>query len=220
MLGAVAGCPITATFDGDASLRKRPMRRVLDPLERIGARTARLDRRPPAADARRRARSDPDRVPAAGAVGAIEVGGAARRPCRAGRNRRDRSRGDARSHREDADPFRRRRCGSSRRATHGRRITLTGQPELVPAPVVVPADPSSAAFPLVAGADRAGLGRDPRRRDDQSAAHRAAHHACARWAPRSSGSTCATKAARTSPICACAPARCAASRCRPSARRR
>ena len=33
---------------------------------------------------------------------------------------------------------------------HGRRITLKGQPELAPAPVVVPADPSSAAFPLVA----------------------------------------------------------------------
>jgi 3-phosphoshikimate 1-carboxyvinyltransferase len=32
----------------------------------------------------------------------------------------------------------------------GRRITLTGQPELSPRPVVVPADPSSAAFPLVA----------------------------------------------------------------------
>jgi 3-phosphoshikimate 1-carboxyvinyltransferase len=33
---------------------------------------------------------------------------------------------------------------------HGRRVILTGQPELEPAPVVVPADPSSAAFPLVA----------------------------------------------------------------------
>ena len=33
-MGAVAGCPIRAMFDGDASLRKRPMRRVLDPLER------------------------------------------------------------------------------------------------------------------------------------------------------------------------------------------
>jgi 3-phosphoshikimate 1-carboxyvinyltransferase len=32
----------------------------------------------------------------------------------------------------------------------GRRITLAGQPELAPRPVVVPADPSSAAFPLVA----------------------------------------------------------------------
>jgi len=32
----------------------------------------------------------------------------------------------------------------------GRRVTVTGQPELKPANVVVPADPSSAAFPLVA----------------------------------------------------------------------
>ena len=38
-MGAVAGCPITATFDGDASLRTRPMRRILDPLEKFGART-------------------------------------------------------------------------------------------------------------------------------------------------------------------------------------
>ena len=35
-------------------------------------------------------------------------------------------------------------------AKGGRRITLTGQPELEPRPVVVPADPSSAAFPLMA----------------------------------------------------------------------
>src|SRR6185295_3390368 len=39
VMGAVAGCPITATFDGDASLRTRPMRRILDPLEKMGART-------------------------------------------------------------------------------------------------------------------------------------------------------------------------------------
>jgi 3-phosphoshikimate 1-carboxyvinyltransferase len=31
VMGAVAGCPITASFDGDASLRTRPMRRILDP---------------------------------------------------------------------------------------------------------------------------------------------------------------------------------------------
>jgi 3-phosphoshikimate 1-carboxyvinyltransferase len=34
----------------------------------------------------------------------------------------------------------------------GRRIALEGQPELVPQPIQVPADPSSAAFPLVAAA--------------------------------------------------------------------
>jgi 3-phosphoshikimate 1-carboxyvinyltransferase len=32
----------------------------------------------------------------------------------------------------------------------GRRITVSGQPELIPAPIAVPADPSSAAFPAVA----------------------------------------------------------------------
>src|SRR5262249_55751221 len=49
VMGAVAGCPITAVFDGDASLRSRPMRRVLDPLELMGARTQASGacRRPP-----------------------------------------------------------------------------------------------------------------------------------------------------------------------------
>ena len=39
---------------------------------------------------------------------------------------------------------------SAPEGAHGRRIALTGQPELHGADVVVPADPSSAAFPLVA----------------------------------------------------------------------
>src|SRR5215471_15939125 len=39
VMGAVAGCPITATFDGDASLRTRPMQRILDPVALMGART-------------------------------------------------------------------------------------------------------------------------------------------------------------------------------------
>jgi 3-phosphoshikimate 1-carboxyvinyltransferase len=39
---------------------------------------------------------------------------------------------------------------SSPEGAHGRRIRLAGQPELHGAEVVVPADPSSAAFPLVA----------------------------------------------------------------------
>jgi 3-phosphoshikimate 1-carboxyvinyltransferase len=37
MMGVVGGHGITATFDGDASLRKRPMRRILDPLRLMGA---------------------------------------------------------------------------------------------------------------------------------------------------------------------------------------
>src|SRR5437660_4197093 len=39
VIGAVAGCPVTATFDGDASLRSRPMKRILDPVGLIGAHT-------------------------------------------------------------------------------------------------------------------------------------------------------------------------------------
>ena len=36
MMGVVAGHPVRAVFTGDASLRKRPMGRVLDPLKRMG----------------------------------------------------------------------------------------------------------------------------------------------------------------------------------------
>ena len=36
MMGVAGSHPITTTFDGDASLRKRPMGRILDPLTRMG----------------------------------------------------------------------------------------------------------------------------------------------------------------------------------------
>ncbi len=38
VMGAVAGMPIRAIFTGDASLRSRPMARVLEPLTQLGAR--------------------------------------------------------------------------------------------------------------------------------------------------------------------------------------
>ena len=82
VMGAVAGCPITATFDGDASLRKRPMRRILDPLELMGARDLATGRGRPAADhAAGRARPDPDRlrtpVPSAQIKSAVLLAGLA-----------------------------------------------------------------------------------------------------------------------------------------------
>ena len=40
LMGAAAGFPIEATFTGDASLRARPMARVLEPLRHMGARTS------------------------------------------------------------------------------------------------------------------------------------------------------------------------------------
>ncbi|MES1199138.1 MAG: 3-phosphoshikimate 1-carboxyvinyltransferase, partial [Pseudomonadota bacterium] len=38
LIGAAAGYPMAARFDGDSSLRKRPMNRVITPLSEMGAR--------------------------------------------------------------------------------------------------------------------------------------------------------------------------------------
>ena len=148
VLGAVAGCPITATFDGDASLRKRPMRRVLEPLERIGARTlSSADGRLPLTLAGAR---DPipivfePPVPSAQLKSAALLAGLAA-PGETVVIEREATR----DHTEKMLTH----FGAEVRVEHagdGRRITLSGQPELVPAPILVPADPSSAAFPLVA----------------------------------------------------------------------
>ncbi len=38
LIGAASGYPISARFDGDSSLRKRPMNRIVAPLSQMGAR--------------------------------------------------------------------------------------------------------------------------------------------------------------------------------------
>lgn len=47
LLGLLAGSRVTATLDGDQSLRRRPMARVIDPLRRMGARIESSDGRAP-----------------------------------------------------------------------------------------------------------------------------------------------------------------------------
>jgi 3-phosphoshikimate 1-carboxyvinyltransferase len=47
LAGVLAGCPFTAILAGDASLTRRPMRRVIDPLAAMGARITSDDGRPP-----------------------------------------------------------------------------------------------------------------------------------------------------------------------------
>jgi len=150
VMGAVAGCPITATFDGDASLRKRPMQRILDPVAQIGARAVSMAEggRLPLALAGAR---DPVpivyRTPVASAQikSAVLLAGLAA-PGATTVIESEASR--------DHTELMLRHFGASVRSEpdgpHGRRITLEGQPELAAAPVVVPADPSSAAFPMVA----------------------------------------------------------------------
>jgi len=149
-IGAVAGCPVTATFDGDASLRKRPMRRVLEPLEKMGARateTAEGGRLPLTLVGAR----DPipityeSPVPSAQLKSAVLLAGLA-------------APGETtvveaeatRDHTERMLKHFGAKVTVKPYGEHGRRVTLIGQPELEPAAVAVPADPSSAAFPLVA----------------------------------------------------------------------
>jgi 3-phosphoshikimate 1-carboxyvinyltransferase len=49
LLGALAGSSVSATLDGDASLRRRPMARVVEPLRMMGARIESQDGRAPLA---------------------------------------------------------------------------------------------------------------------------------------------------------------------------
>jgi 3-phosphoshikimate 1-carboxyvinyltransferase len=150
MLGAVAGCPVTATFDGDASLRKRPMRRVLDPLERIGARTlASTDGRLPLTLAGAR---DPMPIVFESPVPSAQLKSAALLAGLSAPGETVVIEAEAtRDHTEKMLTHFGAEVRVEAAAGNGRRITLIGQPELTPQPIVVPADPSSAAFPLVAG---------------------------------------------------------------------
>ena len=47
MSGILAGQPFVSTFTGDSSLRRRPMRRIIEPLTRMGATISSDDGRPP-----------------------------------------------------------------------------------------------------------------------------------------------------------------------------
>ncbi len=150
VMGAVAGCPITAIFDGDASLRSRPMRRVLDPLELMGARVgASKDggRLPLTLNGARDPLPILYRTPVASAQikSAVLLAGLAAPGITTVIEAEA-----SRDHTELMLKHFGAEIVSSPEGRHGRKIALTGQPELHGAEVVVPADPSSAAFPLVA----------------------------------------------------------------------
>ena len=149
MMGVVGGHGITATFDGDASLRKRPMRRILDPLRLMGAQVlseAEGGRCPIVLKGAREPAPIVYRTPVASAQIKSAV-------LLAGLN----APGVTTVIESEAS-----RDHTEKMLAHfgaevavapegeGRRITLVGRPELRPATVVVPADPSSAAFPIVA----------------------------------------------------------------------
>ena len=151
VMGAVAGCPITAVFDGDASLRSRPMRRILDPLELMGARTGEIregGRLPLTLSGARYPVPITYKTPVASAQiksAVLLAGLSAPGTTTVIEQEASRDHTELMLKHFGAD------ITSTKEGAHGRKITLHGEPELHGAEVVVPADPSSAAFPIVAG---------------------------------------------------------------------
>jgi 3-phosphoshikimate 1-carboxyvinyltransferase len=149
MMGVVGGHDIVGVFDGDASLRKRPMRRVLEPLQLMGVEVleeAEGGRCPIAL----KGAGEPAPILYKTPVASAQIKSAV---LLAGLN----ARGVTTVVESEAS-----RDHTEKMLAHfgaevlvetegeGRRVTLVGRPELRPRPVVVPADPSSAAFPIVA----------------------------------------------------------------------
>jgi len=148
LCGILASHPLFAVMTGDASLRGRPMRRVTDPLSACGARFASREggRLPLAIEGARDALPLEYRVP----VPSAQVKSAV---LLAGLNAPGITRVEEPEATRDHSENMLRHFGATVHvevAGAGRIITLQGQPELRAANVVVPGDPSSAAFPLVA----------------------------------------------------------------------
>ncbi len=148
IMGTMATTGITATFTGDASLRSRPMGRVTDPIALFGAASYGRDggRLPMTVVGA----ADPVPVrytvpmPSAQVKSAVLLAGL-NAPGQTVVIEKEATR----------DHTERMLAGFGAEITvedtdEGRVITLTGQPELKPQSIVVPRDPSSAAFPVCA----------------------------------------------------------------------
>ena len=150
MMGVIGGHPISARFDGDASLRKRPMGRILDPLELVGAKTLE------AADGKRlplvlQGARAPVPVTYETPVASAQVKSAV---LFAALNAPGSSvvieKEATRDHTEKMLAYFGASITVEPHGAHGRKITLDGRPNLRPQHIIVPADPSSSAFPIVA----------------------------------------------------------------------
>ena len=148
VMGMMATCPIAATFTGDASLRRRPMGRILDPLSLFGARS--LGRSGGLLPLTLSGAAQPVPVEYRLPVASAQVKSAV---LLAGLNAPGETvvieEVPTRDHTERMLAG----FGASlavEEVPEGRAIRLTGQPELLPQVVAVPRDPSSAAFPVAA----------------------------------------------------------------------
>ncbi len=149
VMGAMATTPIAATFTGDASLRRRPMGRVTEPLSLFGARAVgREGGRLPMTLVGAR---DPVPVRYALPVPSAQVKSAI---LLAGLGAPGETVVVEREATRDHTERMLRGFGAEVRVTEGpegREIAVAGRPELRPQRLAVPRDPSSAAFPVSAG---------------------------------------------------------------------
>ena len=149
LLGILATHSLTAFVTGDASLRRRPMSRVVDPLSRFGARFLCRDgaRLPLAVTGA----ADPVPIVYRLPVPSAQVKSAV---LLAGLNTPGATTViEPQGTRDHTERMLRHFGATVITEPHeggGRRITVEGFPELAAAPIVVPGDISSAAFPLVA----------------------------------------------------------------------
>lgn len=148
LAGLLASHPLFAVLTGDASLRRRPMRRVMTPLAFCGARLAARGGGylPLAIEGARDPLPITYRLPVASAQVKSAV-------LLAGLNARGETVVEEPVPSRDHTENMLRHFGAEIRvetAGAGRRITLAGGPLLRAADIVVPGDPSSAAFPVIA----------------------------------------------------------------------
>lgn len=151
LMGLLAGHPFTSFVTGDASLRARPMRRVIEPLRQMGASfvTRSGERLPVAVTGR------DDLLPLdwQSSVASAQVKSAI---LLAGLHAPGRTTVTeplaSRDHTERMLAGMGARIGREELDGGGLRITIEGQPELHAQSFRVPGDPSSAAFPAVAAA--------------------------------------------------------------------
>ncbi len=149
LLGILATHPLTAFVTGDASLRRRPMGRVTDPLSRFGAHflTREGARLPLAVTGAKSPIPIEYRLP----VPSAQVKSAV---LLAGLNTPGATTViEPQATRDHTERMLRHFGGkvvAEPAESGGLRITVEGYPELAAAPIVVPGDISSAAFPLVA----------------------------------------------------------------------
>ena len=150
VMGAVATTPIRAVFTGDASLRRRPMGRVLEPLAKFGAEYSAqaggllpvtLRGAAPALAIDYDIAVASAQVKSALLLAALNASGRST----------VRQRALTRDHTEKMLTAFGAAIFVERLPEGGEAIALMGETELKPCTIAVPRDPSSAAFPLVAG---------------------------------------------------------------------